>query len=301
MDVGFFSPLIPMIARLIVLISCLFLSGGNLPPAMPADSSKPWSRQTNADGHFGATRLGNYQTVDMQPKGSLEFRIAHRFASLNSGFDNLFGVDGPANIRLGFDYSLSDKLAIGIGRSSSRRLIDGFFKYRFLDQNKGKWISMAWISTINIFSGPNQAGPNGYPIYQYFSSRLVYMHQLLISRKFHPKFSAQISPTFIHFNLVENLSDKNDMFCLPILLRWKIGKNLSLFGEYGIRLTPYVRDKSLYYNAASFGLSIETGAHVFQVMAGNSQGLNEVMVLPYTTSGLEPKLLRFGFAISRLF
>src|SRR6478735_10952096 len=83
---------------------------------------------------FKGTRLVNLQTLETLGKGSLDFRITHRFGDFSSGVDNLWGLDGPATIKLGFDYGITDRLMIGIGRSSLGKLCDGFIKYRILRQ-----------------------------------------------------------------------------------------------------------------------------------------------------------------------
>jgi len=59
---------------------------------------------------FKGTRLINGQTVEVRDRGVLEFMIMHRFGRLNSGAYEFFGLDN-ANIRLGLNYSLTDKLS----------------------------------------------------------------------------------------------------------------------------------------------------------------------------------------------
>ncbi len=40
-------------------------------------------------------------------------------------------------IRIGIDYGISDRLTIGVGRSSYEKTYDGFIKYKFLRQSTG--------------------------------------------------------------------------------------------------------------------------------------------------------------------
>src|SRR5690349_13794850 len=78
-------------------------------------------------GTFKSTRLINGHTIEMRNQKVLEFVISHRFDKLNSGAYEFFGLDG-ATIRLGLDYGITDRLNVGIGRSSFQKVVDGFVK-----------------------------------------------------------------------------------------------------------------------------------------------------------------------------
>src|ERR1700689_494020 len=81
------------------------------------DSMSVSGQKSYVTGTFKATHIVNMQTVEGPAKGALIFLIQHRFGTLNSGAYNFFGLDN-ATLRLGFDYGLSDRLTIGVGRSS---------------------------------------------------------------------------------------------------------------------------------------------------------------------------------------
>src|SRR5689334_22354948 len=89
---------------------------------------------TNA---FKSSRVIASHSLENVAAGVLDFRIMHRFGTVNSGAGEFFGLD-QATIRLGFDYGITDRLAIGIGRSSLYKEVDGFIKYRALWQTTGK-------------------------------------------------------------------------------------------------------------------------------------------------------------------
>ena len=102
-----------------------------------------------ATATFKGTRLINFHTLEVPGKRTLDFRIAHRFGSFNSGWYDFFGLDGGASIRLGLEYSYDGRLAFGIGRTSTEKTFDGFVKYRLLRQgDKAK----PWVS-VTLFSG----------------------------------------------------------------------------------------------------------------------------------------------------
>jgi len=249
---------------------------------------------------FKATRLVNFHTIETLSKGSLEVRIAHRFGPISGGSTNFWGLDGPATIQLRIDYAITDRLMIGVGRASDHKMVDGFMKYRILRQTTdgSMPVSITGLASVNVDSQPNSL--IGVDYYQNFNSRLVYMGTAMIARKFNSKFSLQVSPVFIHYNMVQNLTDKNDMLSAVGSARYKFTKRTALTLEYMYRITPYTVDMSQYYNVLSIGFDIETGGHVFQIFVTNGSAINEVRTIPYTTSSFSNGLM-LGFNLSRVF
>jgi len=131
------------------------------------------------------------------------------------------------------------------------------------------------------------------------SDRLAYVAELLIARKFSPKFSLQIAPTFVHRNAVNKSIENNDDIAIAFGGRFKFTRSLSLIGEYHSRMN--VHANSPYYNSAGIGLDIETGGHVFQLIFTNSLGLNPNTIVTNTTGNISNGDVRFGFNITRTF
>jgi hypothetical protein len=253
---------------------------------------------------FKGTRLINFQTVETMGKGSLDFRISHRFGDFSTGAYNFYGLDGPATLRLGFDYSVTDRFTVGVGRSSYQKMFDGFLKYRILRQTQDNSMPISVTGIVSMYitaQNDPTAAVTGYNQYEFFSSRMSYMYQLLIARKFNSRLTLQIAPTLIHFNLVTYANDKNDLFAIPISGRFKISKRFSITGEYGLRISRYTANQKSYYNSASIGVDIETGGHVFQLFITNSSAINEIQTIPYTDSNWSKGQVRIGFNISRVF
>ena len=84
---------------------------------------------------FKGTKIVNAQSVELPANGVLQFNIQHRFGTLNSGLYNLYGLDF-SQVRLSFDYGLKDWFLVGIGRSSSLKIIDANSKIRLRRQVK---------------------------------------------------------------------------------------------------------------------------------------------------------------------
>ena len=78
------------------------------------DEKPPREYSRNA---FKSTRVITAQSMEQLSKGVLDFRILHRFGRINRGAYEAFGFD-EAYIRLALDYGITDRLTVGIGRSS---------------------------------------------------------------------------------------------------------------------------------------------------------------------------------------
>lgn len=135
----------------------------------------------------------------------------------------------------------------------------------------------------------------------YFSSRLSYVNQILIARKINQGFSVQLSPAFIHRNLVATELDPNDLWALGAGGRIKLTKRISLNAEYYYLINPKTYMSQQVYNPLSIGFDIETGGHVFQLIFTNSEAMIEKGFIGETTGRWSKGDIHFGFNISRVF
>ena len=244
---------------------------------------------------FKTTRVINGQSIENTGAGILDVKISHRFGMVNGGAYNLYGLD-QATMRIGFDYGISNRLEIGIGRSTYNKEFDGFFKYRILRQSTGKVnmpisVSLASTAVWRSLKDP----PASYPID--YSDHFSFASQLIIARKFGDYFSLQIVPTMVHYNIVATKAIPNDLYSLGTGFRLRLSKRVNFTGEY-----YYQRNKLPGYdNALSLGFDIETGGHVFQVHFTNSTGINETSFITQTDGQWLKGGIHLGFNISRVF
>lgn len=252
---------------------------------------------------FKSTRNINFHTVEVLGKRTLDFRISHRFGEISTGSYNLYGIDGPANIRLGLEYSYDGRLMGGIGRSSYQKQYDGFLKYRLLRQTENNkmpvsvtLLTSAYYTTLK---DPNKS-TTGFDKYENSTSRMSFVNQVIVGRKFTPSFSFQIAPVYVHYNLVDDFTDLNDMFLVSVAGRLKVSKRIAVTGEYAYNILDYSKRKT-YYNSLGFGIDIETGGHVFQLHVTNSFGITDNQFYPYTTTSWKDNGIRIGFNVSRVF
>ena len=253
---------------------------------------------------FKGTRLINLQTVETLGRRTLEFRIAHRFGDFSSGGQNFWGLDGPATIQFHFDYGVTDRFTVGIGRASYNKTFDAFAKYNLARQTNDNSMPMTItiLGSMNIVSGldPNK-DVTGVDEYRDFGNRVAYLAQLNVARKFNSKLSVQLAPLFIHYNLAYRIGYQNDVVALGLSGRYKISGHAALTGEYIYRLNKYSSNFDFYHDALSLGFDLETGGHVFQVFFTNSVAINETAVIPFTESKWSKGQIRLGFNISRVF
>jgi hypothetical protein len=256
-------------------------------------------KTTYSTATFKATRIINGHSVERMKAGQLDVRIHHRFGNLNSGYNEFFGLD-QSTIFLGLDYGITDKLMVGIGRSSFQKTINGFIKYGLFSQCSGEKnmpVTVNLLTGMDAYTTPwtDTSRKN------YFSSRLSYVFQALIARKFSEQFSLQLTPTLIHKNLVTYAIDPNDIYSIGIGGRFKLSNRVSFNAEYFYTIRPDVIGQSKLPNSLSAGFDIETGGHVFQLFLTNSMLMYERGFITETTGKWGKGDIRFGFNISRVF
>ncbi len=258
---------------------------------------EPPMKNTFTKSTFKSTMLINAHSVESLGKGELDVKIAHRFGTLNKGFYEIFGLDN-ATLRMGVDYGITDRIMIGLGRSSFEKQYDGFVKWKILRQTDDKSIMPVSLSVlagmyINTLKWADPTREN------YFRSRVDYVFQVMVARKFSEGFSLQVSPTVVHRNLVPESTDNNDILAIGIGGRQKITKRTTFNAEYYYQL-PGTQSAGTV-NALSLGFDIETGGHVFQFMFTNSTGIAENQYIAKTTGKWNKGDIHFGFNIRRVF
>ncbi|HMU13523.1 MAG TPA: DUF5777 family beta-barrel protein [Flavobacteriales bacterium] len=256
---------------------------------------------TNAS--FKTTRVINAHSLENTAHGVLDARINHRFGLLSEGVGNFFGLD-ESTIRIGFDYGVTDRLMIGIGRSSYQKTIDGFAKYKILRQCDAGCTMPVTLAVV-ASTAVTTLQADEVPWYEegrkdYFSHRLSYSFQVILGRKFSDAFSMQIMPGSVHRNLVATVDDRNDIFNVGVAARYKFLRRLAINTEY-FYVLPDQGPRDAYNNSLSVGFDIETGGHVFQLHFTNSTGMFERAFITETSGDFFKGRIHYGFNISRVF
>ncbi len=246
---------------------------------------------------FKTGRIINGHSIENPEQGDLLFLVSHRFGTVNTGFYNFFGLDNSST-RLGLDYGITNRFSLGLGRSTYQKTWDGYLKFKIIRQRSGN-SPVPFTLSLVLAADINTLKPVDPEKTYTLTNRMSYVTQVLMGRKFGPKLSLQITPTYIHKNLVEKRIDQNNIFAFGTGARFKISNRVSFNAEYYYLLPGKTADD--YYDSFSLGFDIETGGHVFQLHITNSQSVIERGFITETSSRWMDGDIRFGFNIARTF
>lgn len=247
---------------------------------------------------FKSTLVVNLESIENTHAGVLDFKVMHRFGPVNEGWYEFFGLD-QATTRLGFKYGITDRLEVGIGRSTLNKNFDGSLKWRILWQCSGARTMPLSLSFYTVASYKSIRYDENDPRQVYRVDNFNYSYQLLLARKFSEKFTLQLVPSMVHRNIVATSAEANDVFSLGFGGRFKLNNRLSINLEYYYNFPNQLAE--IYTDPLSIGLDIETGGHVFQLLFTNARGMVTDAALTETTGKWSAGDIRFGFNISRVF
>ena len=276
---------------------------------------KPASNKVFAT--FKTTKVINAQSTETVKKNCLDFHIFHRFGNIGQesggGFHSLYGWDNISDVRISFDYGLTDNMTVGFARSKQNELLDFTFKWRFLEQTTNESVPITLclyenmaitpMTFASLYAGTTENS-------NAFSDRLSYVNQLIIARKFSSRLSIELLPTYFHRNFVKGLTNPdngatqdNDIFAIGFAARYKLTKRSAIIVDYFHEVSQYMTGNSqiTYYDPIAVGWEVETGGHVFHLDLTNASGLNENNFLTGTTDTWKKGGFKLGFNISRLF
>ncbi len=250
---------------------------------------------------FTSPKLVLQQTNEVQAKNTLTFWVGHRFGDIGGEFGGsrtLFGLDNASDIHLGFDYGITDRFTVGIGRSRFNETYNLQGKYVLLQQiPEGIPISLtAFIQSSWITRRENLE--NEFPSE---GDRISHFFQLIAAKKITNSLSLMLNPGFLLRPQVTEAFDKENLFVLGMGGRLKISKQFAVIADYTWVNGLGRPENSVYTNPLGIGLEIETGGHVFSLNFQNASYITENNFIPNTAKSWEDGGVRFGFSISRDF
>ena len=243
---------------------------------------------------FKAHKIINGQSTKQSSKKELFLYVAHRFGSINGGIKTLFGLD-IANTKIEMFYGLSDNFQVGFSRESLKKIYTLNFKYKFISQGSKFPFNSSLYASYNYNSSLNS---DIYPLLGE-SDKYLFLGKLLFSSRFNDKFSIQLTPAYAKKNFTETIFEEENNIIIGISSSYRITNRLALNTEYFANLN---RSKiSPYSDVFSFGIDIETGGHVFQLIFSNTQMSDDVSVLTDAEGSWKDGEIFFGFNILRVF
>jgi len=288
---------------LILLGTCL----GNRGFAQDTKEDAPVTKYTRAT--FNSTRVINLQSTEIVSKGSLQFLISHHFSNIwtkGEGSQNLaqlFGLNsGIAHTYLSFDYSPTSYMNLGLAAAGNSKY-EGWAKFKLLRQSTGAKNMPVTLSYFSLFHVNTAKDPE----VDFSWNKYSFLNQLIIGRKLTDKFSLELVPTWIHFNIVPyGINNSNEVFSLGLAGKYKMKPKMNLTFEY-------VRQFNMYKNIISksgailnyhpdliaAGIEMNTGGHLFQFFIGSTTDASNIDQFARNTSSIKDGNLAFGFTLNR--
>ena len=243
---------------------------------------------------FETTLLIEQQTTVNPYKGSLSMEIQHRFSKIQS-ISDLFGLYGTANTRMALTYGITDKLSLAFGTTRGYQLQDLEWKYSILTQTRSGRIPVSLSYCGNVVLDAREAAAFGDDDLYQFIHRMSYMNQVIVSRKFGNLISAQVAPTFIWMNAVEE-GYENINFSVNAGVRAMVLGFHSIILEYEQPITT-PENVDVYPNVA-LGVEIGSSTHSFRLFASNYNALVKNYNVVYNANNPLDMDFQLGFNIS---
>lgn len=243
---------------------------------------------------FESSYIFDNPTNVVLSKNSMEVQMEHRFGIIDT-WDDLGGIWGAANIRLGFAYGIHERVTIGIGTTKNKRYQDLNWKVALLRQTRSNKMP---ISVTYFGNMAYDARQQEYTNFNYQQDRFSYFHQIIVAKRFSSKFSAQASGSISHFNVVENTM-RNDMVALSLGGRYKIAPNTAVQIDYSQPITEMMKNNP--HPGLSLGFEFGTSAHVFQLFVANYWGILPQENYMYNQNDFFEGEVLFGFNITRIY
>lgn len=281
--------------RLLAVFACALL----VVPAQAQLTRERANPGAPVEDVFRAGTLVVLPTVTNIPRGNWNFTIQHSFGLVSSGVDELFGLDGTANVRFGLDIGLADAVSMGVGRSRFDKVYDGRVKWNVLRQSRDGRMPVglavaagAGISTLK----------NGFSL----GDRMNYHATVMLARKWNDALSIQIAPVVSHFNVVYKdldrfgavVEEQNTHVAMGFSGRYALNPRVSVAVEY----LPVLGTRSDgTVDNVSVALNLDTGGHVFQLFFTSSDWLTLQHAVARNTTRFLDGDFRWGFIVNRVF
>ena len=284
---------------------------------------------------FYSQKLINTKTVEVLPKGILDFSVTHNFGDIagdRGGLKNFFGLDDAADVKIAFQLGLSDKFNLLMARTRGTqynlaplRFWELGAKWQLLQQleNDAKHpLSLTLFGNIVASSVKSQlevtpTNDTTERSFDGFSDRLSEVFQIMIAKKF-GNVSLQLNPIYVHRNLVQKnfadveLEDKN-VFAIGGAARIPLTKKIFFIIDYFHPFISQAAKDSMnsprrpqlnrfkFYDPLGVGIEIVTEGHVFNLNFTNATDALENRLVPHTFTSWGDGQYRWGFTISRKF
>jgi hypothetical protein len=271
---------------------------------------------------FNTERTILANTTQPVGKGKMQFLVTHYFDDIggsNGGLKNFFGLDNSTDIRIGFNFGLTDRLDAGISRYKSghpraplviTKNYEIWLKYQLLRQIEND-PSHPISASLYVANSITSMAKNTNYQFQDFGDRNSQVYQLILAKKA-GKVSLQLIPTLVHQGYLISNDLQKTMFALGGTVRVPVLKDFNVIVDY---FKPFRTQESedafasiqnfnppiKFYAPLGIGFEIITAGHVFHLNFTNSTQIQEARFIPYTVKNWGDGQFRWGFSIVRTF
>jgi len=252
-----------------------------------------WQREEPASPElelFHSPHAINLPTAETMQKGDFEFEISHRFIPpVSEGSQALFGFDGPANIRFGLGYAVSNLTVITLGRTNVSDSWELNVKYKAVQ------LDDFILPTLITIAGGGVWNTDVFDRSKGDSRNFQYYTQVIFNTLIENKLGIGFAPAYL-YNSALYTEEIKYTITMGNYLQYYVSPNWSLLLEWIPTFAGW-RDS---YNTVSFGLEIETGGHFFKIIGTNNTVLNTSQYMAGSDRKFSAKNIRLGFMITRL-
>ncbi len=252
-----------------------------------------WQRTVSAKPPlelFHAQHVAFLPTAETLSKGELEFEVSHRFVTpVKNGYDDFYGADGPANIRLALGYAVSNRLMTTVGRTNVNDNLELQLKWA------------AWERphpTLPLKVGLRAGAAYNSQVFTPLkndSRRLQFYGQLLVNTLIGEKVGIGVVPSYL-YNAALSCCELQSSATLGSYVQYYVSPHWSLMAEWNSTVNGWRKT----YDSFALGFELETGGHFFKVFFSNNDKLNTAQYLAGADKRFEGDGIRLGFVITRL-
>ncbi len=308
--------------NILFIILFSFISTFSIAQDAATDSTAVKEKDKPVKSTFESGYLIDAQTVVIPEVKTLEMVIQHKFASIEKGSTDLWGIYGASNIRVGLNFVPLKNFQIGAGITKRYMATDLNAKWSILQQTRKNTIpvSVVLYGNIAIDGRPRSsfsdtvsvASPVGNKNTFAPSDRISYYSQLIVARKFNKWFSLQAGVSFSHYNMV-NYQEvgqpyDHDKIGAHISGRIKVSPQGSIIFNYDVPLKIKDISEQREWNESyphpksnlAFGYEVSTGSHAFQIYMASTTSILPQEKMMWNMNEMNKKGFALGFVITRL-
>jgi len=215
----------------------------------------------------------------------MEVHIQHRFLGslADSSPGNAFGIDRGANINLGVNYAVSDRLSAGVYRARFNQIVTLAGTVELYQPSSSMWK----MSLVGGVQGENNFQDHYSPYFQLATSleydrfRLLFDPTVVLNSRKDEEIGVRPQPIN---------PEENHTLSLGVGLDASLTHRISIFSEFVPRLSGF-GGYGKTRPTISAGVKIHTSGHVFTVSASRSQAFTPAQ---YAVNGEEDFYLGFN-------